>query len=259
MINGRKKSLVAVMMMAALIAATAFGVCHGDMGPDFSNYEETIADYTRRIEKKPIDQEAYYFRGLLYMSVANCQQNASLCANSLPKGHEIDENDAYRKAIADFTKAIELGSGIDAALTHDNLPPNYSPPEIIQRSYTLNSHYFRGMLHAKLKVYQKAIADFSVTTQWDQYADHSMDSFHALGDIYRDLGEDEKAIENYSAVIERSGGFVAATILTERGKLYAKRGEREKALDDAKKACEIKPPRNNCELLEALQSERAGR
>ncbi|MDR2638251.1 MAG: hypothetical protein LBC09_00255, partial [Helicobacteraceae bacterium] len=227
-----------IVLKACLIAALAFSACYGDTGPDFSDYEKTIAGYTRRIEKKPIDQEAYYFRGLLYMSVADCQQDASLCANSLPKGRKIDENDAYRKAIADFTKAIELGFDIDAALIYDNLPPNHSPPEIIQRSYTLNSYYFRGTLHAKLKAYQKAIADFSVTTKSDQYADNSADSFRALGDIYRDLGEDEKAIGNYSAVIERDGGFVAATILTERGKLYAKRGEREKALNDAKKACE---------------------
>ncbi|MDR3159094.1 MAG: tetratricopeptide repeat protein [Zoogloeaceae bacterium] len=212
------------------------------------DHEQQIADFTRAIEQKPIDQRAYFFRGFHYLEVARCLRGISPCI----KGKMTDKNVAYQKAIADFTKAIELGSGIDAARIYDNLAPNDSPPEVLQRVYMGDSYHLRGTIYAELKAYQKAIADFNAASKTENRQAAS-NAFYALGNIYRDLGKDRKAIESYGAAIERGGNFPSPVVFVERGKLHAKHGEREKALDDAHAACEWTPPTNDCELLERLR------
>jgi tetratricopeptide (TPR) repeat protein len=242
-----------VVWSACLIAAASVAFATPPGKP--IDHEEAIAEFTRAIENNPTDWEAYFFRGIHHEGVAHCLKGIKTCV----KGQMTDKNDAYQKAIADFGKVIELGESLEAALTRRNLAPEGLPPEVKRQiDFTGMSYQYRGAIHAELKEYQKAIADFKAAIKTADIYPGCTDSFRAMGDIYRDLDETNRAIEAYDGAIERACHGSPAVFI-ERGKLYAKRGEREKALSDAKIACEWTPPHNDCGLLQSLQSESAKR
>ncbi|MDR0672125.1 MAG: tetratricopeptide repeat protein [Zoogloeaceae bacterium] len=222
-----------VFFGVCLIAVMASGISSATPPGKPINHEAEIAGFTREIENTPTDQRAYFFRGVHHIGVAHCLEGVRSCV----RVKMTDANDAYQKAIADFTRSIELGAGVWTASVYDG-----------RKILMGDSYHYRGTIHATLKAYE------AIKTA-DRYADRAS-SFHALGNIYRDLGDEQKAIETYSAAIERCRGFSSSAIYIERGKLHAKRGEREKALSDAKQACEWTPPHNDCKLLDRLRGKK---
>ena len=81
----------------------------------------------------------------------------------------------YQKAIADYTKAIEL-------------KPDY-----------YLAYYNRGNVHNNLKEYQKAIADYNQAIELKpDYAN----AYYNRGNVHFDLKEYQKAIEDYQKAAE---------------------------------------------------------
>ena len=128
------------------------------------------------------------------------------------RGNAYDDLKESQKAIADYTKAIELKS--DYAL----------------------AYYNRGIVHKNLKDYQKAIADYNKTIELKpDYAN----AYNNRGNAYSDLKESQKAIADYNKAIELKPDY--ATAYNNRAIVYKNLKESQKAIADYNKAIELNP------------------
>lgn len=128
-----------------------------------------------------------------------------------------------KKAITDFTKAIELEP--------DNL-----------------EHYNqRGTPHHKTGEYEKAIADF---TKAIELGPQHPDCHIERGYVYYKMGKYQEMIQDCNEAVEKSpsSGY-RAYFYIERGCAYWLLGERDKARADFVKAVEL-DPENKCYLEE---------
>jgi len=94
----------------------------------------------------------------------------------------------------------------------------------------------RGNAHSDLGQYQKAIDDYSEAIRLDPlYACAYLNRGYA----YHDLNQDEKAIQDYSLAIEVKPDYAGAYF--HRGNAYQNLKQYEKAIQDYKHALEIDP------------------
>ncbi|MFA7361264.1 MAG: tetratricopeptide repeat protein [Candidatus Kapaibacterium sp.] len=153
------------------------------------SYEKAIADYTKAIELKPDDADAYWSRGNAYYYLQK-----------------------YDEAIADYTKAIELKP--DDADAYNN----------------------RGIAYRKLEKYDEAIADFSKAIELKP--DYAL-AYYNRGVAYYDLKKYEEVIADYTKAIELEPDFADAYI--NRGSAFSCLEEYDKSIADNSKAIELKP------------------
>ncbi len=143
---------------------------------DSKEYEKAIADYTASIKIDPSQFSVYYDRGNIYLKL-----------------------EKYREAVADYTEAIRID-------------PNHA-----------SAYMARGGAYEKIGEYDKATADYTaasplrksdvpiceaqmsstplcLTTEIHLHPNSSILYIHR-GDIYNDLGEHDKAVEDYKEAI----------------------------------------------------------
>lgn len=131
----------------------------------------------------------------------------------------------YSKAVAEFTKAIEID-------------PAYAV-----------AYMQRGLIYAKQGIHDKAIMDFkrAITINLDinlPYIEHWTSKVEVKSILY------DQAITELSKIIEiNSDSELLDLLYTERGTIYANKREYDKAIADFTKAIEINP-RNSIAYME---------
>ena len=119
------------------------------------------------------------------------------------EGHKYFEDKDYERAIAEYTKAIELRS--DSPLYYDyrgNAYYELGNYNQAIRDYTSSINldstggggivfYNRGLAYVGLKDYQTAIADFTIAIQLTSWSKHHI--YYTRGKCYEELGDEKKA------------------------------------------------------------------
>ncbi len=161
--------------------------------------EGAITNLSKVIELNPDYVDAYYFRGLVYI---------------------IEED--YDKAIADYTKAIELD------------PNNNS---VIAKVTGASAYLLRAGAYYEKDDYDAAIADFDKAIEMDP--EHS-DAYYLRGEAHYFNNDDDKAIADFTKAIELNSDF-AADAYYYRGELYYFKDDYDKAIADFTTVIELSP------------------
>ncbi|MBE9073963.1 tetratricopeptide repeat protein [Microcystis sp. LEGE 08355] len=174
------------------------------------------------------------------------QPNSTTAETYFKQGEDYRNNNQYDKAIAAYTKAIEINPqyaeayknrGIvysdlkdyDKAMADNNkaieINPQYS-----------NAYNNRGVVYRILKDYDKAMADYNKAIEINPQL---FQAYFNRGNVYSDLKEYDKAIKDYNKVIEINPQYADAYV--NRGTVYSDLKEYDKAIKDYNKAIEINP------------------
>lgn len=151
---------------------------------------------------------------------------------------------AYDRAIADFTKAIEIGppmaqpfynrgdlyrakGDFDKAILDFNAALKLDPKYIL-------AYINQGRTYRLKGEYDKAIADFSRALKVDpKYAD----AYNNRGNAYADKGDYDKAIADYSEALKLDPNLALAYM--NRGLAYAKKGDYSAVIADCNEALRL--------------------
>ncbi|NEO53198.1 MAG: tetratricopeptide repeat protein [Okeania sp. SIO3B5] len=169
----------------------------------------------------------------------------------------------YEKAIADYTKVIQLNPKYNYDNAYDNRGNAYyyynrGEYEKAIADYTkviqLNPKYInaraynnRGIVYYKQGEYEKAIADYTQALRLhSKYAYAKAYAYYNRGNAYREQGKYEKALADYTKVIQINTGIIRlfpkdAYAYYYRGNAYRKQGKYEKALADYAQAILLDP------------------
>jgi tetratricopeptide (TPR) repeat protein len=145
------------------------------------------------------------------ISEFNYAMKKSGAAVCIANGLELRHKGEYDKAIASYTKAIELD------------------PE------DADTYYFRGIAYEYKGEYDKAILDY---TKAIEMKPEFSPFYCARGDTYSSEGEYDKAIADYTTAIDVDGSLLA---YWNRGHTYVSKGEYDKAISDYTKVIETGP------------------
>ena len=165
---------------------------------ELEKYKEAISDYTKAISiSKDTTNESWF---VVEHNIIDVYWGRAYCYNKL---------DNYTSAIADLSKIIELTKDDPGAETYLRRAQNY----------------------AKLKKNDLAIADFNKAITIDPTF---TDSYHSRGYFYQfTLQKNEKALEDYNKVIQLDNEYFPA--YHNRGIIFMNNGEYEKAIKDFSK------------------------
>ena len=190
---------LAVEELNSGMAASAFGrgIAHQHKG----EYDQSISNFSSAVTLNPQYGEAYYNRGVAYLSKADSRQNATPVLRIV--GIELADEGAYDKAIADFDVALRL-------------IPN-----------DCETYCARGKAYASKLDYIQAIADYSTALWSDPYF---VDAYLSRADAYSVLLEYDRAISDYSEVVKLDPDRVMAYQF--RGDAFARQGDYDSAIAD---------------------------
>ena len=229
----------------------------GEIYKSKNKYDEALADYNKAIKLDPKQVRFYKKRSEVF-----------------------NEQAAFDKMILDYNKIIELEPayynyserGRNYALNGDNVNALLDYNKAIEL-HPDDVYYYdvRGDLCLKMKEYDKAIEDYDRILK---IKPKNAVTFKERGDAYWEKGEKEKALLDYdkaiefdknglyTSIIERSGRVEIKSVENkeidkytrliednpkdvkayhERGNIYIKKAEYEKALADFNKAIELNP------------------
>ena len=115
----------------------------------------------------------------------------------------------YQKAIQHLEKAIQYNDSIVDAylklgklnyhLNHNEKAKRYFLQALRRDSSLAEAHFYYALLLEKDRVYDRSIEEFMDALKEDLY---NFDCYYHLGNIYRDMGDVSKAMENYEKAIE---------------------------------------------------------
>ncbi|MFM6732144.1 MAG: tetratricopeptide repeat protein [Microcystis panniformis] len=196
------------------------------------------------------------------------QPNSTTAETYFKQGEDYRNNNQSDKAIAAYTKAIEINPqyaeayknrGIvyynlnkyDEAIADNNkaieINPQYS-----------NAYNNRGLVYYNLKEYDKAIADYNKVIEINP---QDAEAYYKRGYVYYDLKDYDKAIKDYTKAIEINPQFAdginlrLADAYHNRGYVYDNLKEYDKAIKDYNKALEIDPKVRNASNNKKLAEE----
>jgi tetratricopeptide (TPR) repeat protein len=140
------------------------------------------------------------------------QPNSTTAETYFKQGEDYRNNNQYDKALAAYTKAIEVN-------------PQYA-----------EAYKNRGIVYLYLKEYDKAMADNNKAIEVNpQYSN----AYNNRGNVYYNLKEYDKAMADYNKVLEINPQYAMA--YNNRGIVYHNLKEYDKAIKDYNKALEIDP------------------
>jgi len=174
------------------------------------------------------------------------QPNSTTAETYFKQGEDYRNNNQYDKALAAYTKAIEVNPqyaeayknrGIvylylkeyDKAMADNNKAIEVNP------QYS-NAYNNRGIVYRILKEYDKAMADYNKAIEINPQL---FQAYHNRGNVYRDLKEYDKAMADYNKTIEINPQNADAYL--DRGGVYHNLKEYDKAIAEYNKAIEINP------------------
>ena len=197
--------------------------------------QKALADYTKAIAIAPNVPIAYINRGELYEELGEHQKALDdhtkaiqVDSNSAPayvaRGKTLERLDRDKEALVDYNEAIA------------------------KQPYWLDAHVARGNLHQKLDKYQNAIDDYTKAIDLiDNFIEAYLDrrdtiiktnglgytlakAYRRRGDIYREIGQYQKAIEDFS-----ESSFLQplpSEFYLSRADIYRELKDYQKALND---------------------------
>jgi tetratricopeptide (TPR) repeat protein len=168
---------------------------------NWDQFDRTISPYDNAVKKT--DQAISYFNEVVKLKPGDPFVNFIRAYiyenNSFPykqQGNGWNEEPEYDKAIADYSKAIELN------------------PEFI------DAYLRRGNIYSRKGQYNNAISDYS---RLIELKPEDPESYYIRGGTYIGKGEYDNAISDFSKAIELKPGHVAAYAM--RGLLYYNKGQ----------------------------------
>lgn len=157
---------------------------------NLGNYNAARNDLERLVELAPNERAVFYNYGIL----EEADGNLELALDYYERAIELDPTYApayYGRASVQYSNGNYVGTvaSLNAALQRDfnNLPLLYN---------------LRGRAYIELNNTQTAINDFEQAIELNP---NFAESYLNLGDLYYDLGEQELALTNYRAYVERVG------------------------------------------------------
>jgi tetratricopeptide (TPR) repeat protein len=174
------------------------------------------------------------------------QPNSTTAETYFKQGEDYRNNNQYDKAIAAYTKAIEInpqyaeayfnrGNVYHDLKEYDKAIKDYNKAIEINPQYDY-AYYNRGIVYSDLKEYDKAIKDYNKAIEINP---QDADAYNNRGNVYSDLKEYDKAIKDYNKAIEINPQNAEAYY--NRGNVYLELKEYDKAIKDYNKAIEINP------------------
>jgi len=190
-------------------ALIAFATEPGGVAADGEGENGLYTSFLLKHLKTPnLDVELMFKR--VREDVVQATQNKQVPWES--SGEDYRNNNQYDKAIAAYTKAIEIN-------------PQYA-----------EAYKNRGIVYSDLKDYDKAMADNNKAIEINpQYAE----AYNNRGVVYRILKDYDKAIKDYNKAIEINPQLFPA--YNNRGVVYRILKDYDKAIKDYNKAIEINP------------------
>jgi tetratricopeptide (TPR) repeat protein len=182
------------------------------------------------------------------------QPNSTTAETYFKQGEDYRNNNQYDKALAAYTKAIEVNPQYaEAYLRRGNVyhdlkeydkaikdynkaMADYNKALEIELEDVYASYKNRGNVYYNLKEYDKAMADYNKVLEIDPQDAHA---YLRRGIVYYDLKEYDKAMADYNKAIEINPQYAMA--YNNRGLVYYNLKEYDKAIKDYNKALEIDP------------------
>jgi tetratricopeptide (TPR) repeat protein len=208
--------------------------------------QEEITHLTNAIRLNPKEADYYNARGYLYFTlkdykasltdldkaVALAPQEVRVISNRSETLWALGE---YEKALADNQQVIQLA-------------PNAAYP-----------HFRRADFYTDLKEYSKSVDEYTLGLARTNQTDLMITAYYNRGLMYLKLKLFEKAIADYNKALEL--GAADSDVYNNRGNAYAELGQYEKALPDFQKALARNPQNKeaarNLKQLEQLLNKKA--
>ncbi len=156
------------------------GVSYYEQG----EYQFALADYNRAIELDPTNANIYYNRGGVY-----------------------DELGDYESAISDYNRAIQLGQTENLTNYYTVRGTSYThmgnyEQALADHNYAIElapqnpaAYYNRGKTYEQQDEYRLALHDYNTSIELDP--DGYIGAYITRGDIYKKIGDDQKAEADY--------------------------------------------------------------
>jgi tetratricopeptide (TPR) repeat protein len=214
------------------------------------DFDMAIEDFTEAIRLNPGMSLAYLQRGKALLAR---QANITGIDEDIDEDFEFDWTVGKRdktadddRALADFTKAIELAPNLFAAwryrgglyteireydkaiadhIQHVRLDPN-----------STGAYMSRGIAYAGKGDYDRAIADYDRAVKLNP---NFATAYNNRGNAYSDTGDHDRAIADYDRAISLDPNYAAA--YTNRGIAYADKGDYDRAIADHTQAIRLDP------------------
>jgi tetratricopeptide (TPR) repeat protein len=199
-------------------------ICHYK----FEEYEKAIDDFRMAVSYDS-NTEYYFGIGAIYNKLKNYKEATTYLTKSIEldssnstdyqeRGESYFNLEEYNKAVADFSRAIEL-SVLDAKAT---------------------AYSWRASAFARLNEYESSILDYQQAMEINQ---NNPFYYSNCAYVYMMKGELETAFELYEKAIEicNSDDLDKSEQYYRRGYYYYELNEFEKALDDIRLALELQP------------------
>ena len=234
---------------------------------NIKNNKKALEDFNKMLEIDSTAASAINAIGLIYQNEGELEKaietyikgiglekinpsSASYCYRNRASVYE--KQNLLEKALADYNKAIELDlSNADRFLDRANFYQDYKEDyqnalidfsKAIELNPTKVSYWYArgGLFFLNIKNNKKALEDFNKMLEIDSTA---ASAINAIGLIYQNEGELEKAIETFNRGInlEKNNPSSAAYCYRNRASIYEKQNLLDKALDDYNKAIELDP------------------
>lgn len=191
-------------------------------------YDLALKDFNKAIELDLDNAYAYEDRAECYCELGDYDKAAEDFKIAGVTADEHDYNGSpIIKYLLDSATGASLNGDSDKALKYYDKAVEFSPN-------SSQPYYWRGNMYHCLKQYDKAIADMNKCIELG----HNSVGYLKLGDIYKDMGKYELAIENYRKLINRIeevGGNADHRYIV-IAECYLELGDKEKAREEYKNA-----------------------
>ena len=234
----------------------AYGPVQYDIGNAYlgeKQYAEAIKAYTSAIRNGYTAIDVYINRGTAYLemglnsgAIADASTSLDMNATELKayrlRGHAYFKSDKYSDAVADFSKAIELdpghkedylgrGMALVQVAEYNRAIDDFVKAISLDLNYP-DAYYWRAFVNGKYRHdYIDALDDY--TKVIDLNGAYVYDAYNGRGEVYFELNEFEKAISDFSVVLEFDPDYWLAYY--NRGLCYAGVKQYQIAVDDFKR------------------------
>ncbi len=230
--------------------------------------DNAITNLSKAIELNPDYVDAYYFRGLVYIT----EEDYDKAIADYTKAIELDpnnnseiakatgasayflragayyENYDYDAAIADFDKAIEMNPGHSDAYylrgevhyfdnNDDKAIADFTNAIELNSDFAADAYYLRGEIYYFKDDYGKAIADFTTAIESD--SDYAGDAYYFRGEAHYFINDYDSAIADFSVALALYPDDSYAYYF--RGDSYYLKGDYDSAIADFERAIKLDP------------------
>ncbi len=221
------------------------------------NTRRAIEDYNRVVRLRPKDPFRYYARGLAYahlqepqLAVADFTKAITLKPSYknfyLARARQYESMGKHSLALTDYTRYVGRWSQTETELLEEVIPVSLDAyqydltqqllEELSARGADSASyHAWRGRLLQSKNKCDEAVSAFSkAINRQDTWAQ----AYQWRGNVYREIGDTEAALEDYTRVLELQP---TAYWFNRRGLVYEEQKQFEQAVLDYTRALELDP------------------